>query len=507
MAVTEAILELDQAERWDELGALIEAHPEQLNDVIFACLRLLKSKRLEGAWEIARQVRGRAFNPALGLAEALRGIKTSNIELLEEGRAHLKATVDRMPVDLQRRLYGELEPLMYTVTGNAFMNPNGHSTVMALMHVLTALTPPLRPVFDVMAPAIPFDLEAARRDGASRSRLVSLPALTVQPKPRRAVVALRARFFPQDPASRPFEIGWLIAQAMASVGWTTVNHGMEWDRRLVQDIPRLIAACRAHRPDVLVMDEQIVGLEPILRDRAALIAELRREFPGLQVVGLHLDPWSISPKLLAESAADVDVVWSFAPDLPAWSHPAFSGKMFFAPLPYPVILSSAEPIAPRLTFHGSILTYNWLRWMWLAALKSIAAPVSVGIANHKTDGQPTAQSFGAYLLALQRAGAILNFGMRSDLSVATTGRTFETLAAGALLIQESTPELGRYLVAGEHYLPFNTLPELRGIVEFLRHQPNAARTIRDQGAAFFRERYAPEKIIASLDAALKPACR
>jgi spore maturation protein CgeB len=92
--------------------------------------------------------------------------------------------------------------------------------------------------------------------------------------------------------------------------------------------------------------------------------------------------------------------------------------------------------------------------------------------------------------------------MRPNLSRILTGRFFETVLAGALLIQEETPEMDHYLVAGEHFLAFRTVSELRAIVRFIAEHPEQAEAIRRQGNAFARARYNDEALIASLDAHL-----
>jgi spore maturation protein CgeB len=93
--------------------------------------------------------------------------------------------------------------------------------------------------------------------------------------------------------------------------------------------------------------------------------------------------------------------------------------------------------------------------------------------------------------------------MRQDLTTfLVTGRSFEILAAGSLLVQEACPDMDCFFIAGEHYLPFSTFAELRGIVDFLRRQPEEAERVRRAGNAFYRARYHDDKLIGYLDHAL-----
>ena len=496
----ETILKLDRADAYQELYDFVRLQPVQVDQLVIAAVLMLRARRIHGAYMIAKMLENRSYNPVLAFAQAVGGFARDVPDDEQNGRRLLQAQVDALPPTERSKFYFEFEPLMRTLVGNAFGMDGGMAKVVRLLALLKAFTPALREVFDTDAPAVPYDQETIRARGLRSARLVGgAETSTFAGPPRRVLIAMRARVFPQDPASRAFEVSPLLAEAMTDYGWKVELFAMEWFQHMSEDFSRLSEACRTYRPDLLILDEQVVQVGEAHAPRAGLIAALRKATPGAKVVGLHLDPWSIDARALATTAEDVDVVWTFAPDLPAWRDPVFAGKVFKAPLPYPV-MTPAHPVgAMHLAFQGSIASYNWHRWLWLAAAQQFGVPVATGFTKHKTDNLPPMDSFRAYLGSLSRAGAVLNFGMRSDLSIALTGRTFEVLAAGALLVQERTPELDNFLVAGEHYLPFTSFADLRAIARYVAEAPAGAAEVRRRGHDFFRDHYAPRRIIQTLD--------
>ena len=103
---------------------------------------------------------------------------------------------------------------------------------------------------------------------------------------------------------------------------------------------------------------------------------------------------------------------------------------------------------------------------------------------------------------LAASGCSLSLAMRPDLSRVVTDRSIEALLAGTLLIQEATPDLDYFLVAGEHYLAFNSFADLREVAELVKTQPETLQAIRRAGHEFAVARYADDKLIGYLDALL-----
>ena len=159
------------------------------------------------------------------------------------------------------------------------------------------------------------------------------------------------------------------------------------------------------------------------------------------------------------------------------------------------------PLQPRLTFTGGVFGYNWHRVFWLAAAQQ-SIPLEFHQSTHICDGMSVLDSYAAYFRRLAVGGASVNFSMRPNLSRILTGRFFETVLSGALLVQEETPDMAYYLTPGEHFLSFRSISELRAIVRFIDEAPEQAEVIRRCGNDFARAHYNDESLIGYLDAML-----
>jgi hypothetical protein len=173
--------------------------------------------------------------------------------------------------------------------------------------------------------------------------------------------------------------------------------------------------------------------------------------------------------------------------------------MFFMPFPHggefaPTKASKAD----RLVFVGGVQHYNWMRTLWLAGAKSTGIPVFSWLSDHRDDSLPPLASYRLYMRKLEEAGCAINFSLRRDGSRMTTGRSFEALLAGALLVQEHCPEFDAYAEPGRHYLSFTSPAELRGLWRFIRDCPAEAEAIRRTGHEFAKERYGDTPILNGL---------
>jgi len=251
--------------------------------------------------------------------------------------------------------------------------------------------------------------------------------------------------------------------------------------------------------DILFLDDYPVLAPSTHDDRAAFIADLRQKLPNIKVVAIHLDPWAIEQSSLVKTAAQLDAVWAHFPANPAWSDPALVNKISTVPFPHAGNFGKpVTPLSSQITFSGGVFGYNWHRALWLAGIDH-GLPLALQMSTHTADGIPILESYADYIRRIEISACALNFSMRPDLSRIITGRSFETLLAGALLVQEEAPDMDYYFVAGEHYLNFANAPELRAVARFIAEKPDEAEDIRRAGNAFAREHYNAEKLIGYLD--------
>ena len=318
---------------------------------------------------------------------------------------------------------------------------------------------------------------------------------------RKAVLAIRRYWVPEQSASREHDIPVRIAAAMDAYGWQPIRcHLRSFVQRdaVIEDYRAIDAHCREFDIDLLILDE----FQPRRGGNTApgeIVRALKRDRPELRVVGLYLDPWVPEHWGEIEAAASMlDAVWS--PVVTAlWQRPAFQGKTLFIPLPHGGGYPAPDRLQPGLCFRGGVQYSNWDRAFWLDAISEAGLKLRVSVSTHARDDLDPLESYRAYMRETSATEATLNFSRRSNGEHTLTARTFEVPAAGGLLVQQQSPDVDLFFVAGRHYLRFETLADLADIAHLVRTEPNRAEDIRREGAAFFRERYADDRIIAYLD--------
>ncbi len=463
------------------------------------CELLLRS-HYGAAYLIAKQqVASGVAHPGAFFAQAVGGLLYCDTAAAVQGRAALYKISDALSAQQQASFYSLLvKPVVPNLLGKMFYGGNSVGTLQ-LLEVVTAASPCLRPVFDLSASVEPVNLSKMRVRGAERARLINmLPAPPSHP-PRRAVVAIRDLIFPQNPGSRPHEIGPHIHAGLVAYGWNSVFCALAC-RNAAEDYRLIAARCVEEQADLLVLDEQIIDSHVGWAVRGQMIAELRRVLPSLQIVGVYLDAWILDPVALREAVSILDAVWSPSPSQEVWREATVATKCIFSPPPF-VIPEDVAPrlLAPQMFFGGAVMGYNWHRAFWLTAAAAAKLPIETRLTTHASDGLPAMESSVCYMRELADATCVVNFSLRPDLSRIATGRSFETCLAGSLLVQEASPDLDYYFVAGEHYIEFTTFAELCAIARFLTEKPEEAEEIRMRGSNFARERYNAHSIVGSLD--------
>ena len=520
-SLLEKFFQSDAAGRYGEtIGFLYENRqaPAAPNEIY----QLLLQSRFLEAYILAQLFRNLgAINPVIAFAEAIGGFLFGNGTDEAQGTAALSAIVDVLSPD-QKKLIGH--GIVHAVITQVIMMDSSivqdHGRALRLLEIYKAGVPSLRSTFDWHAEVPPQTLDEMRRKGRQRAHLISFtePPADAPRTPWRAVVAMRKLVFPTKPNSRHFEMGLRMESAMNAYGWRASNFAMSFNH---EDFDAITEYCVNEAADILFLDDYQV-LAPMTHERrAAFIADLRQKLPNIKIVGIHLDPWAVDKSILVETAAQLDAVWSHFPADPswgehrwrheeppaetrdpidpAWSDPALANKIITVPFPQAGNFGlPVTPLSSQMTFSGGVFGYNWHRAMWVAGILH-GLPLTLQMSTHLADGIPILESYADYMRRIETSACAVNFSMRSDLSRTITGRSFETLLAGALLVQEEAPDMDYYLVAGEHYLSFSNVAELRAIARFIVEKPEEAEEIRRAGNAFARAHYNDEKLMGYLD--------
>jgi|GEM_PF-3576837 len=499
----ESVIRLDGEGDVSILIEYIRQHPLNTDDLPHVIYQLLRAERVRVAYIIAKFLENALIlHPGASIARCAGDILYGNLGDEERGLASLRAQTDLLSADIQHTLYATaVMPILPQLVMTAGASPNRDEMFLKVLALLKAATAEFRVVFDQDTVPAVFDLEERRRVGRERSRLLSLesPQTQAARTPRRVVVAGRDRWLSNEDTSRVHDIAPRIAAAMSRYGWPAIllpiageDPGAEY--RIIGD------RCLQHGAEVLIIDSDLTGQPQFLQAQTALIADLRASMPGLKVVALHLDAWAISPPLLREIASKVDAIWALAPSLSLWDEPELAGKVIHLQVPHAGEYGPpVQPLQPRLVFAGGVKGYNLHRIFWLAAGRHIGLPIEWKLSSHDSDGLSAIDSYVNYMRGLSEATCCISFSMRPNLSRIITGRTFEAILSGSLLVQETSPDLDYFFVSGEHYLEFSTFSELRSVIDFIVGRPVEAECIRQRGYAFARQRYNDDRLIGYLD--------
>jgi hypothetical protein len=476
-----------------------------VTDLVFAAGHFMLEERYQAAYLISKRLHGAGVHhPIAALAQAIGGILFDNPSDEVLGCSHLASLVNGFTPGQQATFFNKiLKPVTFKLTDWHFSR-HRVAELLRVLEVIKAGTPVLRDVFDLNAEVKPFDLEKQVRSAKERSRLIDYisPPAGAPRQPRRVIVAMRELWFPNDLNSRPMDIGPRVTEAMNIYGWRATHFGLKC-RAWLDDFAGLRECCRQEKPEILFFDDQLVQVPELRGLRNAIISTLRQDMPDLKIVGFHADPWEIEASVIRDTAPSLDALWVGIPALPVWDEPAIRHKVLHVPLPAAGnAFDIAEPLPSRATFAGGIKGYNLHRVYWLAATTARRLPIDWELSSHKADGLSALDSYAAFMRRVAAKGCAVNFSMRPDLSRVITGRAFEAIIAGALLITETAPDMDYLFTAGEHYLEFSKFSELSAIMQFIADHPDEAERVRRQGNKFARERYSDEKLIGYLDGLL-----
>lgn len=138
------------------------------------------------------------------------------------------------------------------------------------------------------------------------------------------------------------------------------------------------------------------------------------------------------------------------------------------------------------SFIGSL---KYSRAYWMAALSNSPVQIYTGreVGGRGLGGAPLAHD--KYVDVLQRSLMCLNFGGHEAGISIVTGRTWEAINCGAMLLEETGSALDRFFVPYVHYVPFDTANDLIDKCLFFQARPELAAALARRAAAFSAQRY------------------
>jgi len=239
------------------------------------------------------------------------------------------------------------------------------------------------------------------------------------------------------------------------------------------DLAKLRELVDKFRPNVIVFDANFIGSDVSVN--SAYLSSIKDEF-SIRMIGFMGDVWGTHWVEIANYWGSVaDLLLHISPSGAFERACSFSEKMLSSP--YPVNTRSFFPERVKesdLSFFGS---HAYLRPFWL--LNAIRVANQLGLETNIRSHQRTSDcpDMAAYAKILRRSKMVMNFSSRSADVKMLTGRAWQALHSGTLLLEEQNEEIEHFFVPFVHYVPFENAFQLTRLIEFFYKNQDEAETI------------------------------
>jgi hypothetical protein len=158
----------------------------------------------------------------------------------------------------------------------------------------------------------------------------------------------------------------------------------------------------------------------------------------------------------------------------------------------PIFWNRGAPDRDRQTayFSGTPRTD---RTAYIAALRASGLPATSSFMNRANLESFTTEQ---YRRNLESHGFVVNSGSRSSIPIdarqqahIVTARTFETIYAGAILLEKSGSMIDYFFTPGEHYEKFETIDDLVDVVRTLNNEPERRDALAANAQTFMDTHY------------------
>lgn len=222
-----------------------------------------------------------------------------------------------------------------------------------------------------------------------------------------------------------------------------------------------LAECReaifAFKPDFLVYDACFNGSDATVN--RSYLAEIKRQ-TGCKLIGFMADAWG-------ENWKSGLGYWGEVTDRLIYITPPHGGQEQYPKLmsiPYPVNTRNFFPDEKDtdVSFFGT--GYEWRKPFLNAAVEICQQHGwTHNIRGHgRFNDCPDMAEYGRIL---RRSRVVFNLSMRHNGLPITTGRVWQAINSGCLLLEEKNPETPFYFTPGEHYIEFTTPDQLKQEIE------------------------------------------
>lgn len=249
------------------------------------------------------------------------------------------------------------------------------------------------------------------------------------------------------------------------------------------------AVLAERRPDVVILDCAYLpsrrGLRP---DRMRQLADQL----GFRLVCMMRDALESNLDYLRAWAPAADLMVTYDP-VSALLRPEFRTPTLVTLPPAQHLRFGTAERDLGLVFMGN--NAYGVRNMLLSVLLTEDIPFTAITGD---DRARLAPDMDAYAAVLGRARAVLNVAAHSRSEFLVTGRVFEAIACGAVLLEQANPATARYFTPWRHYLPWDSVADIVQLCRFVERNPAIARRIAAEARSWLDRHYDCRRFWASL---------
>lgn len=292
------------------------------------------------------------------------------------------------------------------------------------------------------------------------------------------------------------DIGCHLCRAAAMAGCTLMFDSdpslFDMPRLRISDTERtsrindLLGRIRNIRPQVIVLDCCWNSLPGDLRPRQ--LRSLKEEI-GCRVLCLIRDAQSLSVDYVRYWSEAADGLIILDPLSPVFHQNNSDLSRLSKVFPVPVTVTPPVDPVRGLLFIGSLFQPH--RSMLIASLLEASHDISVIVGPERLRQAKTQDEYRDLIAS---SLAALNVAVHAPAEMLITGRCWETIAAGSVLLEQEGSGLNRFFIPYRHYIPWNNPNEIAAACRVLKRDPALRRSIINSAQRWADTHYSPRRV-------------
>lgn len=264
------------------------------------------------------------------------------------------------------------------------------------------------------------------------------------------------------------------------------------DQERASRIKLLVEHLRATQPQVLILDCCWTLMRGDLDPRTLIRVKAET---GTRLLCMFRDAQTPAMPLIRYWAEAADGIVLFDPLSPVFLPENADLALKAQAFPVPARHGPPPPPLPRhgLTFIGGLGQLH--RPILIGALLATGLDVTAIIGERRAVIAPDMTAYGAILAD---SHAVLNIAVHSDSERLITGRVWETIAAGGLLLEQTGSGTPSFFTPYRHYLPWSSADDIIQAFHFLKAHPDLRQAMITSAQDWSRRHYGPDKVWRAL---------